>query len=95
MTDVSFAVMTLLMAVGGLLVALKAVPLLAGRAFIYAGALVLCARAIGIKVVALISAGAGETLSWTSFCLMAAIVLFLTARGLARTARTDKSAHQS
>ena len=91
MTDVSFAVMSLLTAVGLMLVVAKVVPLFAGRAFICAGAVVLCVHAIGIKIVAPISSEAADTLSWIAFLLMAAMIVFLSGRGLIRIIRQEKS----
>jgi len=92
MTDVSNAAMSLLMAIGLLLVTLKTVSLVAARALIYAGAGILCAHAIGIKVVAPISAAAADTLSLITLCLMAAMIVFVAGRGLVRTVQKDKSA---
>lgn len=84
MTDVTFAVMSLLMAVGLVLVVVKSVPLFAGRALIYAGVAILCAHAIGIKIVAPISLATADSLSWIAFLLMAAMIAFLSGRGLIR-----------
>jgi hypothetical protein len=92
MTDVSFAVMGLLMAIGLLIAAVTAFPLLAGRAFIYAGIAILCSHAIGIKIVAPISVTAADTVSWISLALMAAMVMFLAGRGLGRTAQKKRTA---
>jgi hypothetical protein len=91
MTDVSFAVMSLLMAVGLTLVAMKAAPLFLGRAFICAGAIVLCAHAIGIKIVAPISSVTADNLGWIALLLMAAMVVFLSGRGLIGIIRQEKS----
>ena len=91
MTDVSNAATSLLMAIGLLLVALKSFPLVVARAFIYAGAGILCAHAIGIKVVAPISTAGADTLSLITFCLLAAMIAFVAGRGLLRTIQKDKS----
>ena len=91
MTDISIAVMSLLMAVGLMLGAVKAIPLFAGRALIYAGVVILCAHAIGIKIVAPISSAAADTLGQIAFLLMAAMIVFLSGRGLIRIIQNEKS----
>jgi hypothetical protein len=91
MTDVSFAVMSLLMAAGLVLVAMKALPLFTGRALIFAGAAILCVHAIGIRIVAPISPAAADVLSWIAFFLMAAMTVFLSVRGLVRIIQKERS----
>ena len=91
MTDVSFAVMSLLMAVGLMFVVVRVVPVFAGKALIYAGAVILCAHAIGIKIVAPISSATADTLSWIAFSLMAGMIVLLSGRGLIRVIQKEKS----
>jgi uncharacterized membrane protein YgdD (TMEM256/DUF423 family) len=92
MTDVSVTVMSLLMAVGLLLVALKPVPLPTGRAFIYAGIAILCAHAIGLRIVAPVKEATAETVGWITLFLMIGMIAFLAGRGLVRTVQKNKSA---
>ncbi len=92
MTDVSFAVMSLLMAIGLMLVAVKAVPLFTGRALVYAGVGILCAHAIGVQIVAPISEARADSLSWIALLFMAAMIVFLSGRGLLRIVQKDRSA---
>ncbi|WP_341632949.1 hypothetical protein [Sphingomonas agri] len=92
MADVTFAVMSILTAVGLLLVVLKPVPISTGRAFIYAGAATLCAHAIGVKIVAPIPEAAADKLSWVTLFGMAAMIFLVAGRGLVRTVRKDNPA---
>jgi hypothetical protein len=66
-TDISFAVMNLLMSVGIVVVTWDAAHRFVGRAFIYAGTAILCLHAIGIRIVAPISQGGADALLWITF----------------------------
>lgn len=92
MPDMSLSVMSLLMALGLFLVALKPVPRRTGIAFLYAGSAILCAHPIGVKIVAPIGETTAETVSWITVFLMVGMIVFSAGRGLVRTARRDRPA---
>ena len=92
MTDVSITVMSLLTATGLLLVALKHAPLSAGRSLVFAGVAVLCAHAIGLRIVAPIEQDTADAADWITLLLMVGICIFVAGRGLVRTLRGNKPA---